>query len=112
MAAAAHKYTILTVGDGLAALISSVLITFSAGIVVTRVASSEEPTNVGADIGQQLFGNPKTLVDHRRFFARNGVDSEYADSAADHRQRIDSAAARISFTRNRNAMPKPKPNAR
>ncbi len=61
-AAAAHKYTILTVGDGLAALISSVLITFSAGIVVTRVASSEEPTNVGADIANQLLGNPKPLM--------------------------------------------------
>lgn len=60
--AAAHKYTILTVGDGLAALISSVLITFSAGIVVTRVASSEEPSNVGSDIAQQLFGNPKPLM--------------------------------------------------
>ncbi len=60
--AAAHKYTILTVGDGLAALISSVLITFSAGIVVTRVASSEEASTVGTDIGQQLLGNPKPLA--------------------------------------------------
>lgn len=58
---AAHLYTMLTVGDGLAALISSVLITFSAGIVVTRVNSSEEPSNIGADIGAQLLGNPKTL---------------------------------------------------
>ena len=62
VAEAAHKYTILTVGDGLAALISSVLVTFSAGIVVTRVASSEEPTDVGADIAQQLLGNPKPLM--------------------------------------------------
>jgi type III secretion protein V len=58
---AAHIYTMLTVGDGLAALISSVLITFSAGIVVTRVSSGDEPSNIGADIGNQLFGNPKTL---------------------------------------------------
>ncbi len=58
---AAHVYTMLTVGDGLAALISSVLITFSAGIVVTRVSSGEEPSNLGADIGNQLLGNPKTL---------------------------------------------------
>lgn len=62
VAEAAHKYTILTVGDGLAALISSVLITFSAGIVVTRVTSSDEPTDVGADIAQQLLGNPKPLM--------------------------------------------------
>lgn len=59
---AAQKYTILTVGDALAALISSVLITFSAGIVVTRVASGDEPSNVGADIGAQLFGNPKPII--------------------------------------------------
>lgn len=59
---AAQKYTILTVGDGLAALISSVLITFSAGIVVTRVSDTDDPTNVGADIGTQLFGNPKPLM--------------------------------------------------
>ena len=59
---AAQKYTILTVGDGLAALISSVLITFSAGIVVTKVSSGDEPSNIGADIGAQLFGNPKPLV--------------------------------------------------
>ncbi len=59
---AAHKYTILTVGDGLAALISSVLITFSAGIVVTRVTSSDEPSNIGGDIAQQLLGNPKPLM--------------------------------------------------
>lgn len=58
---AAYKYTILTVGDGLAALISSVLITFSAGIVVTRVSSGEEASNLGSDIGNQLLGNPKTL---------------------------------------------------
>lgn len=59
---AAHKYTILTVGDGLAALISSVLITFSAGIVVTRVSSTDEPSNIGTDIGAQLLGNPKPLM--------------------------------------------------
>jgi type III secretion protein V len=59
---AAHKYTILTVGDGLAALISSVLITFSAGIVVTRVSGSDEPSNIGADISQQLMSNPKPLL--------------------------------------------------
>jgi type III secretion protein V len=59
---AAQKYTILTFGDGLAAVISSMLVTVSAGIVVTRVASSgDEQTTVGADIGNQLFTNPKPL---------------------------------------------------
>lgn len=59
---AAHKYTILTVGDGLAALISSVLVTFSAGIVVTRVTNGEGSGNIGVDIGNQLFGNPRPLM--------------------------------------------------
>ncbi len=59
---AAHKYTIATFGDGLAAIISSLLITLSAGIVVTRVSSSDDiNSNVGADIGTQLFTSPKPL---------------------------------------------------
>ncbi|HYN85850.1 MAG TPA: type III secretion system export apparatus subunit SctV [Pyrinomonadaceae bacterium] len=61
-AAAAQKYTIMTIGDGLAAIISSMLITVSAGIVVTRVSSEEDETNVGADISQQLLRNPKPLM--------------------------------------------------
>ena len=58
-AQAAHKYTIMTIGDGLAAIISSLLITFSAGIVVTRVSTDEDTSNVGADISRQLLANPK-----------------------------------------------------
>jgi type III secretion protein V len=61
--AAAQKYTIMTIGDGLAAIISSMLITVSAGIVVTRVSSEEdEASNVGADISQQILRNPKPLL--------------------------------------------------
>lgn len=58
---AASKYTILTIGDGLSAIISSLLITLSAGIVVTRVATDEENSNIGSDITAQLTGNPKPL---------------------------------------------------
>ena len=60
-AEAAEKYTIATFGDGLAAIISSLLITLSAGIVVTRVSGAGETTNIGADIGEQLFSSPKPL---------------------------------------------------
>src|SRR5215204_2751859 len=60
-AAAAHKYTIATFGDGLAAIISSLLITLSAGIVVTRVSSHDETSNVGTDIIEQVFVSPKPL---------------------------------------------------
>ncbi|HEX8455937.1 MAG TPA: type III secretion system export apparatus subunit SctV [Pyrinomonadaceae bacterium] len=59
---ALQKYTIMTIGDGLAAIISSIIITLSAGIVVTRVTSDEEKSNVGSDISLQLFNNPKPLV--------------------------------------------------
>ncbi len=61
LADAAQKYTVLTFGDGLAAIISSLLITLSAGIVVTRVSSTESVTNVGTDIAEQVFSNPKPL---------------------------------------------------
>jgi type III secretion protein V len=60
-AEAANKYTIATFGDGLAAIISSLLITLSAGIVVTRVSSHDESSNVGMDIGAQLFASPRPL---------------------------------------------------
>ncbi len=59
---AAGKYTIATFGDGLAAIISSLLITLSAGIVVTRVASTDEDSNVGSDIGEQLFASPRAFL--------------------------------------------------
>lgn len=60
-AEASEKYTIATFGDGLAAIISSLLITLSAGIVVTRVSGAGEDSNIGADIGEQLFTSPKPL---------------------------------------------------
>lgn len=58
---AAHKYTIATFGDGLAAIVSSLMITLSAGIVVTRVSSIDDRSNIGADIGEQIFTSPKPL---------------------------------------------------
>jgi type III secretion protein V len=61
-AQAARKYTILTIGDGLAAILPSVVIAVSAGLVVTRVAGDEEKTNVGADIGRQILVHPKPLA--------------------------------------------------
>ena len=56
---ALNKYTIMTFGDGLAAIISSMLITLSAGLVVTRISSDESESDVGRDIVDQLFSNPK-----------------------------------------------------
>ena len=53
-----HKYTLLTVGDGLASQIPALLISTAAGIVVTRAASEE---NMGTDLTDQLFNNPKIM---------------------------------------------------
>jgi len=52
----------MTIGDGLAAIISSMLVTVSAGIVVTRVSTDEETSNVGADISGQLLRNPRPIM--------------------------------------------------
>ncbi len=63
-AAAAKKYLILTIGDGLGAIFASIFIAISAGLVVTRVAGddAEEGGNVGADMSAQMLANPKPLL--------------------------------------------------
>lgn len=57
--AALHKYTILTVGEGLVAQIPALLISVATGIIVTRAASD---TNLGQDMVGQLFANPRVLA--------------------------------------------------
>lgn len=54
---AAELYALLTIGDGLVSAIPSLLISVSAGIIVTRVAPEVEGSNLGADIGTQLLAN-------------------------------------------------------
>ncbi|MEX2372270.1 MAG: flagellar biosynthesis protein FlhA, partial [Dehalococcoidia bacterium] len=56
---AVGEYSILTVGDGLVAQIPALLISTATGIIVTRAASSD--TQLGQNIGTQLFGNPRAL---------------------------------------------------
>lgn len=58
---ALHRYAILTIGDGLIAQIPALLISITAGIIVTRV-TTEESTNLGADIGGQILAQPKALL--------------------------------------------------
>ena len=57
---AISTYTTLTVGDGLVSQIPALLISICAGIVVTRVVSSEG-TTLGVDLGRQLFGTTETV---------------------------------------------------
>jgi len=55
---AASVYTLLTVGDGLVSQIPALLISTSAGIVVSRAASEGE---LGEDIQNEILGNPKVV---------------------------------------------------
>lgn len=55
---ALSTYTLLTVGDGLVSQIPALLISTSAGIVVTRAASE---SNLGEDVISQVFTQPKVL---------------------------------------------------
>jgi type III secretion protein V len=55
-------YGLLTIGDGLVSQIPSLLISTAAGLVVTRVASEDEESSLGADVGSQIFGNPRALA--------------------------------------------------
>lgn len=59
---AAKKYTLLTIGDGLVAMIPAILISTSAGIIVTRVGGDEEGTHLGKDVGTQLTAYPRAIA--------------------------------------------------
>jgi type III secretion protein V len=57
---ALQLYGVLTIGDGLVSQIPSLLVAVSAGILVTR--SGSDAGNVGAQIGGQIFAQPKALM--------------------------------------------------
>ncbi|MBO6586834.1 MAG: flagellar biosynthesis protein FlhA [Gracilimonas sp.] len=57
--AAAAKYTLMTIGDGLVSQIPGLLISTAAGIMVSRAASEG---NLGNELKFQLLGNPKTVI--------------------------------------------------
>ncbi|WP_224249382.1 type III secretion system export apparatus subunit SctV [Hyalangium gracile] len=59
--AAAEKYALLTIGDGLVGMIPAILISTCAGIIVTRVGGDEEGNHLGKDVGTQLFAYPKAI---------------------------------------------------
>jgi type III secretion protein V len=58
---ALQTYSILTIGSGLVAQIPALLISISAGMVVTRVASEDGETNLGQDIAAQILSQPKAI---------------------------------------------------
>ncbi len=59
---ALKKYGLLTIGDGLVSQIPALVLSTAAGILVTRVASEQENSALGAEMGAQLLQNPKALA--------------------------------------------------
>jgi len=57
-AEALRTYTVLTVGDGLATILPSLLVSVAGGMVVTRAASGE---TLGTEVGRQLLGSARLL---------------------------------------------------
>lgn len=56
---ALQTYGILTIGDGLVSQIPSLLVSISAGILITRSGDTAE--DVGAQVGRQFFDQPRAL---------------------------------------------------
>ncbi len=56
---AAQNYTLLTVGDGLVAQIPALIISTSAGLIVTRAASE---SNLGEEVSKQLLSHHKAIA--------------------------------------------------
>lgn len=57
-------YTVLSVGDGLIAQIPALLISLTAGMIITRVSQDEdgEKSNVGRDIVRQMSSEPRSWM--------------------------------------------------
>jgi len=62
MGEAGQIYSILTIGDGLVSMLPAFIISMSAGIVVTRVASDDKEANLGKDIITQITAYPKVFM--------------------------------------------------
>lgn len=62
---AMHVYSVLTIGDGLIAQIPALLISLTAGMIITRVSSdsdNSEDNNIGREIAEQLTSQPKAWI--------------------------------------------------
>ena len=59
---AVQRYGILTIGDGLVSQIPALLGSMTAGLIVTRVSSEQEDSNLGKDIATQVLAQPKAFA--------------------------------------------------
>jgi type III secretion protein V len=58
---ALRRYGLLSIGDGLVTQIPALVLSTSAGVLVTRVSSEEAGTPLGEELVSQLFGVPRAL---------------------------------------------------
>lgn len=70
---ALKTYGLLTIGDGLVSQIPALVLSTAAGILVTRVASEEQDTALGRELGGQLLRTPKALTVAAGFVAALGL---------------------------------------
>jgi flagellar biosynthesis protein FlhA len=70
IAEAAKTYTVLTIGDGLVTQIPALLISTTAGLIVSRTGTD---TDLGKDITRQLLINPKALATASGIMAVLGI---------------------------------------
>lgn len=58
-----HTYSILSIGDGLIAQIPALLISITAGMIITRVNTTAPgaESNIGKEISEQLLAQPRAL---------------------------------------------------
>ncbi len=59
---ALNTYSILTIGDGLVSQIPALLISITAGIVVTRVSGDEDGGPLGGALTEQFIAQPKAIL--------------------------------------------------
>jgi type III secretion protein V len=59
---ALKRYGLLTIGDGLVTQIPALILSTSAGVLVTRVASEQADTPLGEELSRQLLGVPQALT--------------------------------------------------
>ena len=59
---ALRVFGLLTIGDGLVTQIPALIISISAGLLVTRVASETPGLHLGTEIGIQLFSKPRAIA--------------------------------------------------
>ncbi|HCU25504.1 MAG TPA: EscV/YscV/HrcV family type III secretion system export apparatus protein, partial [Deltaproteobacteria bacterium] len=57
-----QTYSLLSIGDGLVSMIPALVISISAGVVVTRVASENKESNLGKEIVSQVTAYPKAIL--------------------------------------------------